>query len=160
MGGGKRDVEYDDVTLRRLEDRAREALREAAPRKRNVFISYSFDDMDAVRALRGQASNELTDLEFNDRSLKVPYDSENAEYIRRGLRELIRNCSVTFVYISDAAANSRWVDWEVRESIQLGKKVVAFHSGDHPPALLPAAITEHQVPIVRWTHENLTRELE
>lgn len=159
MGGGK-DRGFDLDTLRTLEERAREALERARPAKRNVFISYSFDDTDVVNALRGQAASDVTDLEFNDRSLKVPFDSEDAEYIRRGLREKIRQSSVTFVYVSPNSASSRWVDWEIRESLRQGKKVVPFYSGDSPPASLPPALTEHGIKPVRWTHENLMRDLE
>jgi len=158
VGGGPRDFDINPETLRRLEDRAKEALRQAQTR-RNVFISYSFDDTDTVNALRAQAANDASDLQFNDRSQKEPYDSISAEYIRRGLRELIRNCSVTLVYVSDATATSRWVDWEVRESVGQGKKVVAVYSGAAPPAHLPAAIREHNIPVRRWTHESLMREL-
>ena len=100
MGGGSRDGGFDPGTLRTLEERAGRRSERARPGKRNVFISYAFDDMDVVNALRGQAANDLSDLEFNDRSLKVLFDSEDAEYIRRGLREKIRQSSVTFVYVS------------------------------------------------------------
>jgi hypothetical protein len=145
--------------MRTLEERARDALGRPEQRRRNVFISYSYDDGATVNALRAQAANELTDLAFNDRSLRVPFDSENAEYIRRGLRERIRNCSVTFVYLSDHSAHSRWVDWEVRESLRQGKKVVGLYSGDRAPIALPRSFTENGLTVVRWSHENLTREL-
>jgi len=40
-----------------------------------------------VNLLRGQARNENSDLEFSDWSLSEPFDSKNAEYIKRGIRE-------------------------------------------------------------------------
>lgn len=159
MGGGRRDSEYEPETLRRLEERARESIRQANEVRRNVFISHSFDDMDAINALRGQAANDQTDLNFNDRSLKVAFDSDDAEYIRRGLREKIRNCSVTFVYLTEAAATSRWVDWEIRESVRQGKRVVGLFAGDAPPSVLPRALVDADAPVVQWTHENIMREL-
>ena len=128
--------------------------------RRNVFISFASEDLTDVNMLRAQAKNQNSDIEFNDWSLSEPFDSEKTEYIKRGIRERIRQCSVTVVYVSDAAADSRWVDWEIRESISLGKGVVAMHKGDTPPARLPKAITDNKVQVVPWNQEELAKAIE
>ena len=76
-----------------------------------------------VNLLRGQAKNENSNIEFNDYSLKAPFNSKDADYIKRGIREQIRQSSVTVVYLSDKTADSEWVDWEIQESIAMGKGV-------------------------------------
>jgi|ERR1051325_3808613 hypothetical protein len=157
LGGG---FNLDPDQLRKLEQRATEALREAAPERRNVFISFVNEDLDEVNLLRGQAKNENSELEFNDWSLSEPFDSENAEYIKRGIRERIRQSTVTVVYVSDRTAASRWVDWEIRESIALGKGVVAMHKGETPPRVLPSAIQECGVKVVPWGHKELSAAIE
>ena len=124
------------------------------------FISFSSDDHDEVNLLRGQAKNENSDIEFNDWSLKKPFDSEEANYIKRGIRERIRQSSVTVVYISDKTADSKWVDWEIRESLAMGKGVVAMHKGDTPPRRLPKAITDNNIPVVPWNQKQLTKAIE
>ncbi len=157
-GGGGRSLTPDE--LQRLEERAKKSLKEGSVGKRNVFISFSSEDLDEVNLLRGQAKNENSDIEFNDWSLREPFDSEKAEYIKRGIRERIRQSSVTVVYVSDKTANSKWVDWEIRESISMGKGVVAMHKGDSPPKNLPKAITDNKIQVVPWNQKQLTKAIQ
>ena len=120
---------------------------------RNVFISFDSDDLDEVNLLRGQAKNESSNIEFNDYSLKAPFNSKNADYIKRGIRERIRQSSVTVVYLTDKTAGSKWVNWEIRESIAMGKGVLAMHKGNTPPKRLPKAITENKIKVYSWKQQ-------
>ena len=157
-GGGGRALTPDE--LRDLEQRAKRSMKEpGATGKCNVFISFASEDINDVNMLRGQAKNQTSDIEFNDWSLREPFDSEKAEYIKRGIRERIRQCSVTVVYVSDKTAYSKWVDWEVRESIAMGKGVVAMHKGDTPPARLPKAVVDNRAPVVPWNQNELARAI-
>jgi len=123
-GGGGFGLTPDE--LENLEQRAKKSLKGGdGTNKCNVFISFSSENLDEVNLLRGQAKNENSDIEFNDWSLKEPFDSKKADYIKRGIRERIRQCSVTVVYVSDKTADSKWVNWEILESISMGKGVVA-----------------------------------
>ena len=128
--------------------------------KCNVFISFDSEDLNDVNMLRGQAKNQNSDIEFNDWSLKEPFDSNKADYIKRGIRERIRQCSVTIVYVSDKTADSKWVDWEIRESVTIGKGVVAMYKGDAPPARLPKAVTDNKVPVVPWNQKELAKAIQ
>src|SRR5689334_13111803 len=106
-GGGGRGLTPEE--LRALEERARKSMKETSPPgKCNVFISFVGEDLNDVNLLRGQAKNENSDIEFNDWSLREPFESREAEYIKRGIRERIRQCSVTVVYVSDKTADSKW----------------------------------------------------
>ncbi len=160
MGGdGGRGPRKDE--LEHLEELARQALRQSEDStKRNVFISFATEDMDEVNLLRAQAKNENSDLEFNDWSLREPFESKRAEYIKKGIKERIERSSVTLVYISPITANSNWVDWEIRESIKLGKGVIAVHTGDSPPSQVPSAIIEHKIPVIKWTASGIATAIE
>lgn len=154
-GGGGRGLTPGE--LNRIEQVAKDALRGGeGSGKCNVFISFAAEDLQDVNLLRAQAKNENSDIEFNDWSLREPFDSKNADYIKRGIRERIRQCSVTVVYISDKTADSKWVDWEIRESIALGKGVVAMHKGATPPTKLPKAVIEHKIKVVPWKKDALS----
>lgn len=158
-GGGGRGIGPEDIS--QLERVARDAIREGAtPTKRNIFICFATEDLDEVNLLRGQAKIEHSDLEFNDWSLREPFDSEKADYIKRGIRERIRQSSVTLVYISESTAQSKWVDWEIRESLRLGKGVVGMYKGERPPLKLPPAIPEHNIKIVPWSHKEIMAALD
>lgn len=158
-GGGGRGLTPDE--LQRLEQATQESFKASAgASKCNVFISFAAEDLSEVNLLRGQAKNENSDIEFNDWSLKKPFDSKDAEYIKRGIRERMRQCSVTVVYVSDNTADSKWVNWEIQESLALGKGVVAMHKGARPPSRLPKSVTENNIPVVPWNQKELTNVIQ
>jgi hypothetical protein len=159
MGG--RGGYLGDYEIKALEQIARDVLKSGTkPARRNVFLSFVAEDLNDINLFRGQAQNENSNLEFNDWSLKVPFDSENAEYIRRGIRERIKQSSITICYVSASTYKSKWVDWEVREADRLGKKVVAMYKGEKPPARLPSAITELRIKIIPWDHHEINRVID
>jgi hypothetical protein len=160
MGGSTGSLGLSLRELAELEKKAKSVLREGVePEKCNIFISFAYEDLDLVNLLRGQAKNQHCELDFNDWSVKEPFDSERAEYIRRGIRERIRQSSVTIVFVSDHSASSQWIDWEIRESARLGKGVVAMYQGASPPTTLPRALTELKIRPVPWTHEGLMKAI-
>ena len=126
--------------------------------RRNVFISFTNEDKPMVELLRGQAQKEDSTVNFNDWSLRAPFDSERAETIRKGIRERIRQASLTLVYVSDHTAGSKWVNWEVEESVKLGKKVVGVYQGEIP-GRLPPAIRKHRIRVIAWSHKGLAKAL-
>lgn len=140
--------------VRSLEQKAKAALQEG---KRNVFISFATEDMNEVNLLRAQAKNENNDIEFNDHSVREAYNSEQTEYLKRKIAERINRASVTVVYLSDCAATSPWVQWEVEKSIELGKKVVAVYKGQQYAGPLPKWVSENRIKTVAWS--NLSDEL-
>jgi len=158
-GGGGRGPYKEDLS--RLEELARKTLREGAePSKHNVFISFVNEDINDVNLLRGQAKNESSDMEFNDWSLREPFDSKRAEYIKSGIKDRIERSSVTLVYVSEQTADSKWVDWEIRESVRMGKEVLAVHKGESPPQKIPNALKELKIPIIPWTQKGIAAAIE
>jgi len=159
MGGGRRALSRYEIEA--LERMAKDSIQEGTrPQRRNVFISFASEDLALVNFLRGQAKNENSNLEFIDRSLHEPFNSENAEYIKRGIRERIRQASVTLCFLTEDTAGSEWVDWEIRESIRLGKGVVAMYQGDRPPRQLPSVIEELGIQPVPWNQREITAAID
>ena len=160
MGGSSWGAKLTPRQSQQLEEHAKESLKAGdGGSKQNVFISFSTKDLEEVNLLRGQAKNENSNIDFNDWSLKKPFNSEEANYIKRGIRERIRQSSVTVVYLSGNTASSEWVDWEIRESIAMGKGVVAMHKGNTPPKRLPKAITENNIKVVPWNQRQLAQAI-
>ncbi len=154
-GGGSLSPEH----LKELERSAKESIEKGVSAKVNAFISFDSEDLDEVNLLRGQAKNQNSDIEFNDWSVKEPFNSERAEYIQRRIRERIRQCSVTIVYLSEKTASSKWVDWEIRESLAMGKGVFAMHKGSKPPRRLPKIIKDKNIPVVPWNQRELAKAI-
>lgn len=133
--------------IRALEEKAKAALRGC---KKNVFISFAIEDMNEVNLLRAQAKNENSHIEFNDHSVKEPFDSERADYIRQKITERINRTSITVVFLSKNTAQSTWVNWEVEKSLELGKKVIAAHAGDSYTGTKPSWLGS-KVKAVPWS---------
>lgn len=127
---------------------------------RHVFISCAHEDLNEVNLLRGQAKNDKTDLEFDDHSVKEPYDSANSDYIKRNIREKIDRCSVTVVYLSENAATSKWVNWEIEESLRRGKGVIGVYKEGTPPTNRPLAFVRNGCKAVKWEHSTLMKAIE
>lgn len=147
MGGGSSGSWSRLGDIRSLEEKAKAALQGG---KRNVFISFATEDINEVNLLRAHAKNENSDIEFNDHSVREPYDSERAAYIKQKITERINRSSVTVVYLSESTAQSQWVQWEVEKSISLGKRVIAVHPQGKAPTVHPQWIKENQIKVVPW----------
>ncbi len=160
MGGGG-GYGFSQENKRALENKAKELIRNAIEEPtRNVFISFSHQDMDEVNLLRGQAKNDGNDLEFSDYSVKSPFDSDDAQYIRRKITEKIEKASVTMIYLSEKSIESKWVKWEIEKSKALGKGVIAVYKGDTPPANVPNHISDNVSSIVKWNHEAISKAVQ
>lgn len=151
MGGGGGSSRFNSDDVKELLRKAKEKLDKAKEGRRNVFLSFAVEDVAEVNLLRGQSKNEHSEIEFNDWSVKDPYDSKRADYIKERIRERIEQSSVTVVYLSPATSSSDWVNWEIAESLRLGKAVIGVHKGDVGPAQLPRLFVEHQLRVVPWS---------
>jgi hypothetical protein len=151
-GGGSISI----TELRKLEEAAKKKLNnDSSQTSRHVFISFAFEDENEVNLLRGQAAKDSTELAFDDFSLKEAIKSNNEEYIKQKIRERIERVSVTAVYLTKDSAKSKWVDWEISESIKQGKGIIGVYKGDAPPTSLPEAFKQNNLKAVQWNHQKL-----
>lgn len=156
-GGGGGPSRIGDIES--LIEKAKQVLRAGdAAAKKNVFISFAYEDVGVVNLLRGQAKNDNIPLEFNDWSVSERIDSDRSEYIKQKIRERIERSSATVVLLSDATPKSEWVSWEIEESVRQGKAVIGVYPQDARPAKVPNAITSHEFKCVPWP--DLARTIE
>jgi len=146
-GGGSRPIGNIESWISKAK---RELRKGEQPGRRNVFISFAYEDVDKVNLLRGQAKNENSPLDFNDWSVPESIDSERAAYIRQKISERIEQSSATVVFLSDSTSGSKWVTWEIEESVRLGKHVIGVYPQDSKPDSFPEAINKHGVKCVPW----------
>lgn len=146
-GGGSRSI----GDIRSLVDRAKQELREGEDAgRKNVFISFDYEDIDCVNLLRAHAKNENSSIEFNDWSVSDPIESERAPYIKQKIAERIARSSLTVVFLSESTPTSSWVKWEIEESIRRGKKVLGVYPQDSKPRSLPDAVQANKIKCVPW----------
>ena len=85
----------------------------------NVFISHSWAYIDDLKKLRNLLNNRgYFNVEFEEATPDEPIDSENAEYIKRRLREKIRNSDIVLGIAGIYASYSDWMEWELDTAIK------------------------------------------
>ena len=126
---------------------------------RHVFLSFVAEDLAMVNLFRGQAKNKNSDLAFDDYSVKVAYNSENAAYIRSQIKEKIRAASVTLCLIGPLTSKSEWVDWEIETSHSLGNRVIGVKLYSTVACPVPAALTRHGDTVVGWDIDAIVRAI-
>src|SRR4029453_7883728 len=91
---------------------------------KRVFVSAADEDLPRARLLCGQAKKQNGRIEFSECSTKVEYDSLAAEELRQRIRDQIHDSAVTVCLIGATTHASKWVDWEIRESIRKGNRLI------------------------------------
>ena len=123
-----------------------------------AFLSFVEEDLNVVNLFRGQAKNDHFDLEFADYSIKEPFDSKNADYIARGITHQLRLASLTVCLYGPTTYTSKWVGWELRKSIELGKPIMGVCLyGDGRVRYYPAALEGR--PRVDWNIQGIVRTM-
>jgi hypothetical protein len=120
-----------------LSEAVRHHQREQAVHR--VFLSFDYDDIQQVQGFRLLKWNSTIELDLHDASLRAPIDSDRAPYIKQKIRENIRRASVTVCLIGPRTYSSKWVEWEIRTSSELGKGLLGIRlkgcNGNGPAAL-------------------------
>ena len=122
----------------------------------HVFLSFVEEDLNLVNLFRGQAKSENSDLEFADYSIKEPFNSRNADYIARGITEQLKHASLTVCLYGPSTYTSKWVDWELRKSVELGKPIMGVCLYDRV-RYYPAALEGR--PRVMWNIQDIVRTM-
>ena len=120
----------------------------------NVFLSFAMEDKDLVELFRGQAKNKRFDLEFRDYSIKTPFDHS----WKTNCEKIIRRCSTTICLVGKNTHKSDAVNWEIRKSTDLGKKIIAIYL-DGSSVALPQSLRDLNVRPVAWNVDAITRQL-
>ena len=127
---------------------------------RHVFLSFIEEDLQLVELFRGQAKNANSDLAFDDYSLKIPINSDNADYVKQQIRNKIDGVSVTLCLIGDNTHNSDWVDWEIETSDKMGKGIVGMRLHSSSSDIVPDALNDVDADIVDWNIADVMTAIE
>lgn len=124
----------------------------------HAFLSFVEEDLNLVNLFRGQAKSQHSDLSFADYSIKQPFESNNAEYIGRGITSQLKMVSLTVCLYGSTTYTSKWVDWELRKSIELGKPVMGVRLYGDSSVVRPPAALEGR-PSVGWNIQQIVRTM-
>ena len=121
-----------------------------------AFLSLVEEDLNVVNLFRGQAKNQASDLEFADYSIKVPFDSKNADYIASGIMGQIKLASLIVCLYGPTSYTRKWVDWELRKTLELGKPIMGVCLYDDGRVRYYPAPLEGN-PRVPWDMDQIVR---
>lgn len=124
-----------------------------------AFLSFVEEDLNLVNLFRGQAKNERLDLGFADYSIKVPFNSSNADYVGRGIADQLKLATLTVCLYGPTTHTSEWVNWELRKTLEMGKPLmgVALHD-DGRIKYFPAALKNW--PRLSWSIPDIVATME
>ena len=114
MGGGLRGdrkiyADNRNIVVERPEHTAQKTIKDYSKKPR-VFISFHIDDEAQVNLLRHQAKNS-EQLEFDDRSVKEPFD----EKWKTQCEKRIEKSDILIVAIGEETHSREAVLWEIRK---------------------------------------------
>lgn len=92
--------------------------------KRKVFISYYHGDQVAVNKFVQDFSDVFIAKTVGVKDGDFDFDSTNHQYIMRKIRETkLEDSTVTIVLVGSCTHSRRYVDWEVKASLQQGSSL-------------------------------------
>jgi|SRR5208283_4414077 len=161
MGGGLRggrpvysDKRFESVAA--TEYKSQKSLKDYSKnQKPKVFISFNMDDEAQVNLLRHQAKNS-EQLEFDDRSLKEPFD----EKWKTQCAERIERSHILVVAIGEKTHEREAVNWEIRKAHELGVPVIGMRIYSDKDHKIPPAMKEHGDKVIPWNLEIIQSELD
>lgn len=90
--------------------------------KRKVFISYYHGDQDDVNKFVNEYSDVFIPKTVGVKDGDFEFDSNNPQYIMRKIREeKLQDSTVTIVLVGSCTHSRRYVDWEIKASLQQGQ---------------------------------------
>lgn len=96
---------------------------------KKVFVSYhsAVEDTRYKNLLVAWSANDNGhfEIKFDDTSVGVSINSDNATYIKSVIKKKITESSVFLCLIGENTHNSDWVKWEIDKAVELKKKIVA-----------------------------------
>src|SRR5690625_2505553 len=96
---------------------------------KKLFVSYRADEegnkYKNLLVAWSKNDNGHFDIKFDDTSIGVSINSDNANYIKSKIKEKIKESKTVLVLIGKDTHKSDWVKWEIDKAVELKKKIVA-----------------------------------
>lgn len=119
-----------------------------------VFLSFSMMHKPLVELFRQQVTNSRRGLVFRDYSIKEPVEGAWKAQVER----LIRRSNVTICLVGKGTWRSEPVNWEIRKSAALGKRVIAVCLESNV-IRTPAALREVGATLLPWDVDKIVDDL-
>lgn len=93
---------------------------------KKIFISYKSDVEDTryKNLLVAWAANKDFDFNFNDTSVGVSINSEDATYIKRVIKKQIEDSKIFLYLVGKNTHKSDWCNWEIEKASDAKKSFI------------------------------------
>ena len=119
-----------------------------------AFLSFAMVHKPLVELFRHQATDSRSGLVLRDYSIKEPVEGAWKIHAER----LIRRSSVTICLVGEGTWRSEPVNWEIRKSAELGKRILAVYLEPNTERT-PTAIEEIGATPMPWDVEKIMDRL-
>lgn len=128
--------------------------------EKNVFISHYGKDDEHIAKLKSLLSDNGYILKNSSIDSSKPNDASNPEYIKSLLRDRIRWAGTTMVLIGEKTHTREWVNWEIEQANQMGKRIVGVFLNGASDSDVPEAFKKFGNALVGWTSEKIIDAIE
>lgn len=120
----------------------------------NIFLSFAMEHKNLVDRFRHQVKERSAILNLRDYSIKEPVEGAWKAHAE----QRIRASAATICLVGDCTWQSEPVNWEVRKSAELHKRVLAVYLQPETRKV-PAALSEIGVTPMPWNINAIVGEL-
>ena len=120
----------------------------------HVFISHSWahiSDLENLRYLLQQKG--YFNVEFEEVTPDYPINSQNADYIKRRLKQKISKSNIVLGIAGMYASYSEWMQWELDTAIDLGINIVGVIPRGQER--ISSVVRGKAEEIVRWNTDSI-----
>jgi hypothetical protein len=114
-------------------------------RPKKIFVSYySKGDSHYKNMIMAWAKNNNFKIDVEDQSTDTNIGSHDRNYLKRRMREQIGKADYFIVLIGQETYRREWVNWEIEQAKNLGKRIIAVkekQSHKSPKPLLNCGAT-------------------
>ncbi len=135
--------------------------------RRHVFISHHHQDDAEVTKLTNLLGKQGVDVRNSSiRTLKPENQRRwkegrvKDETIRRLLRKKISWAGTVIVLVGKETHSRKWVDWEIKQAHQQGKRIVGIYVRGGTQADLPPSLKKYASDIKAWNAEGILEAID
>lgn len=123
-----------------------------------VFISHSWDYVNDLKNLRNLLkTRSYFNVDFSEVPPSAPIKSQNADYIKRVLREKINQSDIVLGLAGIYASHSEWMEWELDTALSCRIPVVGVIPRGQTN--LSRVVTSRSIIDVGWGTESIVNAI-
>ena len=127
-----------------------------AKETKNVFISHVHEDDDGLEDLKDLLSDNGVEVRDSSITSDKPNKAKDPDYIKQEiLAPAIKWAGIFLVYISPGTKESEYVDWEINNAHQKGKRIVGVWAHGENECEVPEALVNYADAVVGWNADRI-----